>query len=71
MGLSVIDRLAMLPADDRERYVAELPEEVLEQLAVGAWAVRARPEQLPPPGEWFIWFVRAGRGLGKTELAAE
>jgi phage terminase large subunit-like protein len=26
----------------------------------------ARPEQLPPDGDWFIWLVMAGRGFGKT-----
>lgn len=31
----------------------------------------ARPEQLPPPGDWFVWFIKAGRGWGKTRTGAE
>lgn len=35
------------------------------------WEHRARPEQLPPPGDWHIWLVMAGRGFGKTRMGAE
>jgi phage terminase large subunit-like protein len=36
------------------------------------WHQQARENQLPPPGEdWNIWLVLAGRGFGKTRLAAE
>jgi phage terminase large subunit-like protein len=31
-----------------------------------AWRREARPEQLPPPGDWFIWLILGGRGMGKT-----
>jgi phage terminase large subunit-like protein len=36
-----------------------------------AWHEQARTAQLPPPGDWAIWLVLAGRGFGKTRLAAE
>jgi phage terminase large subunit-like protein len=36
-----------------------------------AWETIARPEQLPPPGAWFCWYIQAGRGWGKTHAAAE
>jgi predicted phage terminase large subunit-like protein len=36
----------------------------------GSWAANARPEQLPPPGEWSVWLVLAGRGFGKTWTGA-
>jgi phage terminase large subunit-like protein len=36
----------------------------------GAWRSEARPEQLPPPGEWFIWAIIAGRAWGKTWTGA-
>jgi phage terminase large subunit-like protein len=65
--------------DDLERWVESLPAEYFEQLVahVGAsgsdgmhpW--NPRPEQAPPPGNWFVWFFRAGRGTGKTRAAAE
>lgn len=35
------------------------------------WRSIARPEQLPPPGEWLVWLFLAGRGAGKTRSAAE
>lgn len=31
----------------------------------------ARPEQLPPPGDWYVWMILAGRGFGKTRAGAE
>ena len=30
------------------------------------WRTEARPEQLPPPGDWRVWLLLAGRGFGKT-----
>lgn len=35
------------------------------------WEFWARPEQLPPPGDWILWLIRAGRGFGKTRTGAE
>jgi predicted phage terminase large subunit-like protein len=35
------------------------------------WLRTARPEQLPPPGDWSIWLILAGRGWGKTRTGAE
>jgi phage terminase large subunit-like protein len=35
------------------------------------WHSLARPEQLPPPGDWTTWIVLAGRGWGKTRTGAE
>ncbi len=35
-----------------------------------AWRREARPEQLPPDGQWFVWLALAGRGWGKTWLGA-
>lgn len=29
------------------------------------WHEKARPSQLPPPGDWNIWLILAGRGWGK------
>lgn len=44
-----------------------------EQVAVlqYTWAAWARPEQLPPDGEWLTWLLLAGRGFGKTRTMAE
>lgn len=35
------------------------------------WEYLARPEQLPPPGDWRVWMIMAGRGFGKTRSGAE
>ena len=35
------------------------------------WAVWARQAQLPPPGDWRVWLVLAGRGFGKTRTGSE
>jgi len=31
----------------------------------------ARAAQVPPPGDWYAWFLMAGRGFGKTRTGAE
>lgn len=35
------------------------------------WEAWARPEQLPPDGDWLVWLLLAGRGFGKSRTAAE
>lgn len=35
------------------------------------WGMWARPEQLPPAGDWRTWLILAGRGFGKTRAGAE
>jgi predicted phage terminase large subunit-like protein len=35
-----------------------------------AWRASARPEQVPPEGEWRTWYLRGGRGGGKTWTGA-
>lgn len=35
------------------------------------WEAWARPDQLPPLGDWNLWLVKAGRGWGKTRTGAE
>lgn len=35
------------------------------------WRDQARPEQLPPDGQWTTWLFLGGRGTGKTRSAAE
>lgn len=31
----------------------------------------ARPDQLPPDGDWTVWLIMSGRGWGKTRTGAE
>lgn len=43
----------------------------LREALQSGWRVKARPEQLPPEGEWAVWLILAGRGFGKTRTGAE
>jgi phage terminase large subunit-like protein len=45
--------------------------QLADALADGGWRAKARPEQLPPPGDWLGWIVCAGRGFGKTRCGSE
>lgn len=53
------------------------PEEVAKAERFYQWGPsptfkgRARPDQLPPPGDWQNWLILAGRGWGKTRTGAE
>jgi len=35
------------------------------------WTFWARPKQLPPDWNWYIWLILSGRGFGKTRTANE
>lgn len=74
----ILTTLRKLSPDKRKAFLASLsPEEVelLDSLLVPAtgtpWREIARPEQIMPEGNWFIWAFIAGRGAGKTRSAAE
>lgn len=71
MGLSVAQRLANLPADVREKWLAEQSPEVIREMRRGEWWYTARPEQIPPPGDWMIALYMAGRGAGKSRSGSE
>src|ERR1700737_5261218 len=44
----------------------------LAEALENSWPAVARPNQLPPPGDWWqIWLMLAGRGFGKTRTLAE
>ena len=59
---------------ESERVFRELPDE-LDQDQKNSfaflWDYTARKEQLPPPGNWRVWMIMAGRGFGKTRAGAE
>src|SRR5258708_5513174 len=52
--------LASLPPQRQQVVLARLK-----------WIEKARPKQLPPPGNWRIWLILAGRGFGKTKTSSE
>jgi phage terminase large subunit-like protein len=68
MGKSIMEHLALLSEEERLAALADIDPDGL----MWDWSVWARPEQLAPPGiDWSVWLVMAGRGFGKTRLAAE
>lgn len=74
---SRLKQLALRPPAERRRLVARyakeagLTEEEWLAAAFCDWRFVARPKQLPPPGDWTFWVIRAGRGFGKTRSGAE
>ena len=63
-----METIALLPEEERALILSDID---LDEL-VWDWSAWARPEQLAPEGDdWNVWLVLAGRGFGKTRLAAE
>ena len=63
-------------------WLASLPEALRDELITALtpaqarallyeWLFWARPNQLPPDGNWRVWLLLAGRGFGKTRTGAE
>ena len=50
--------------------LAVLHHELARRDALRQWRQQARPEQRPPSGDWRVWYVRGGRGGGKTWTGA-
>lgn len=55
---------------DLKRFLRSLSNDDIRTLH-GQWLYNARPEQLPPPGDWRIWLFLGGRGAGKTRSGAQ
>lgn len=56
---------------ERKRQALERLSDAEAQALLYDWEFWARPEQAPPPGDWFVWLLRSGRGFGKTRTGAE
>lgn len=69
-NVSPAESLASLPPEERTRFLASLSDAEALALAYD-WLFWARPDQLPPPGDWLVWLTLAGRGWGKTRVGAE
>jgi phage terminase large subunit-like protein len=69
-GRALVGRLQALPGRDRHRVLAEIgPGSTLPIMR--DWRNWAHDGQLPPPGDWRVWLIRAGRGFGKTRAGPE
>jgi phage terminase large subunit-like protein len=67
---SEAERVAQLDGPDYAKWLAKKkPDD--QWLIEYDWDFWARHNQKPPPGDWRTWFVMAGRGFGKTRMAAE
>ena len=71
MGLSLKERVASLPANVRNDWIDSLSDGIVEEMNRDEWWWTARPEQIPPPGDWLICLALAGRGFGKSRSSSE
>lgn len=76
-GNSIYEQLLAKPKEYRQKWLSKFSEKEKQALQY-SWKFLARPRQLPPPDDfidhpfgWKYWCVLAGRGYGKTRLAAE
>lgn len=71
MGLSLAERVSLLPQEERDEWVNELPAEILAEILNNEWWWTCRPEQVPPEGNWLVCLALAGRGFGKSRAGSE
>ena len=62
--------LLTLSAAERADRIARLTPAQAAELKYD-WSLWARPDQIPPEGDWTYWLILAGRGAGKTRTGAE
>jgi phage terminase large subunit-like protein len=62
--------LASLPPNKRTAFLKSLSKSEFDAFQ-HSWKRWARPNQLPPPGDWRTWLLLAGRGFGKTRSGPE
>ena len=65
-----VHSIALMPRHRRQETLNGLSSKQLKFYATH-WPFWARPDQLPPSGEWLIWLLLGGRGSGKTRAGAE
>lgn len=67
-SMSIMEQIAMLPEKEQEEALAGLdPEQIRWD-----WSLWSRPAQVPPKDDsWDVGLALAGRGFGKTRMAAE
>lgn len=65
MGQSIKEMVASLTPEERAAWVANLPPNLVAEVARNEWWYTGRPEQILDEGPWFIACYLAGRGSGK------
>lgn len=71
MSKSAKTLAAAMSPEELAEWLGSLEPWVLDDIERDAWWWVRRPEQAPPPGNWFIWLIMSGRGWGKTRTGAE
>lgn len=67
---SLLAELLRLSPEERKAIIDQTSQEDCIKLLYD-WPLWARPNQLPPAGDWRVWLMLAGRGFGKTRSGAE
>jgi len=67
---NLLDQLRSIPPDKLREVILNLPPKEAEAL-IYDWTLWARPEQIPPEEGFQTYLYVAGRGAGKTRMAAE
>lgn len=70
MSKSLKQTFLEMDHDKQISFIESLSDEEAASL-LQSWEWEARPEQLPPKGDWFVWLLLMGRGAGKTRAASE
>lgn len=68
-GLTLAEELLAADNATAELFEQTVDEQIAEAKAPPPWEPHAG--QAPPPGDWRIWLMLAGRGFGKTRAGAE
>lgn len=68
---SLAELIASLPDSERIATLKALNDRQAEAALYDWRGVWARPNQLPPLGDWRYWLLLAGRGFGKTKTGGE
>lgn len=67
-SLPITERSTLLDLISKETGVDR---DELEAQLIRDWRIVGRSKQQPPPGDWTYWFLKCGRGFGKTLTAAQ
>ena len=71
-GTSRYERFMALPPDVRADLLRSIRnDDGADDVLRHCWPLYRRASQSPPPGDWFAWVFRAGRGAGKSRAGAE
>lgn len=62
--------LAAMSDEERLEFISQMSPSLMASLKYN-WEFWARPNQLPPEGDWTTWLILAGRGFGKSRMGAE